>query len=262
MFWKRYKTVRVEITTPISIKQPLDTESSSQGKEAAKREKRIDADLTFKFATFTFLILQAILIIRGYLELAAYYEQFGIATSELDLSTPTLLVYGYSYTFSGLMAAIDLIPIIGAFIPTAIFIAIGAAATFLYVAMHQASPIKDRLQSSLLVGTALLLIFIAPVLAVHNGVDRAERRYEAETGVKASYGIFPEHSIVTDQKETLTGRIVVADTKSTFIQVKDTVYKIDNASNRVMRKTLIKPKLPKESGKSPLGGRSSSAENS
>jgi hypothetical protein len=247
MFWKRDKTVRVEIITPLTISSPIsDSKTQSQVSETGNQVKKIDTDLTFKFAAFFAVALQAALIIWGYLELAAYYEQFGIQTSELDLGTPTLLVYGYSYTFSELMGTVDRVPVLGAFIPAAVFIAIGAAATFLFFAMHGARKVGDIFQRSVSVGIALLLIFIAPAFAVGNAIDRAKRNFEEYTGTKASYGLSKEHSIVTDHNETLTGQLIVADTKSTFILVHDIVYKIDNASNRVMRKTVLKPKPKKE----------------
>lgn len=252
MFWKRDRTVRVELTTPISLVQPPPSNPPiDRISTIVNQTKRIDADLTFKFATFFIVVLQAVLIVWGYLELAAYYEQFGIGTSELELGTPTLLVYGYSYTFSELMSTVDRVPVLGKFIPGAVFIGIGAAATFLFFAMHDARSVWGLVQRSMLVGLVLLLIFLAPTLAVRNGIERAEKIYETETGVKASYGLSREHTIVTDQKETLTGRLIVADTKSTYIQVRDAVYKIDNASNRVMRKTLLKPVIKTPSEKSP-----------
>lgn len=251
MFWKRDRTVRVELTTPVNIVQPLaGPPPLDKVSTVANQAKRIDADLVFKFGTFLIVVSQAILIVWGYLELAAYYEQFGIGTSELELGTPTLLVYGYSYTFSELMSTVDKVPVLGEYIPGAVFICMGAAVTFLFFAMHDARSFGGMVQRSVLVGFVLMLIFIAPTVAVRNGIERAGKSYEAETGVQASYGLSREHTIVTEQKETLTGRLIVADTKSTYLQIKDTVYKIDNASNRVVRKTLLKPELKTPSKKS------------
>ncbi|WP_227024868.1 hypothetical protein [Pseudomonas amygdali] len=150
--------------------------------------KRFDADLTFKFATFFILFMQAVLIVWGYLDLAAYYEQFGIRTSELELGTPTLLVYGYSYIFSGVMGTVEGIPVFGPFIPGGIFIFIGMAVTILFFAMHGFRSLRDKVSSGLLLGVALLMFFIAPAFAVRDGVERAGEDYEAETNVKAPLG--------------------------------------------------------------------------
>jgi hypothetical protein len=246
MFWKRTNPIRVEIVNPINAISPKPSSlSTDQGSESAKGTRRIDTDLTFKFATFFALVLQAVLIVWGYLELAAYYEQFGIRTSELNLGTPTLLIYGYSYTFSELMSTVDRIPVLGAFIPGLTFITIGAALTFLFFAMHERRALGDIFQRGVLVGVVLLLIFLAPTLAVRNGVDRATKDFEEYSGVKAPRGLDREYTVVTDQKETLTGHLIVADTRFTFIQVNGTVYKLDNSSNRVMRRTVLKPKPEK-----------------
>ncbi|WP_241151582.1 hypothetical protein, partial [Pseudomonas viridiflava] len=147
-----------------------------------------DADLTFKFATFVILVVQAVLIVWGYLDLAAYYEQFGIRTSELELGTPTLLVYGYSYIFSGVMGTVNGIPVFGPFIPGGIFIFIGMAVTILFFAMHGSRSLRDKVPSGLLLGVALLMFFIVPAFAVRDGVERAGEDYEAETNVKAPLG--------------------------------------------------------------------------
>lgn len=246
MFWKRDKPIRVEIVTPINVSSPQPALPAADPlNESAKRPERVDTDLTFRFATFFALVLQAVLIVWGYLELAAYYEQFGIRTSELDLGTPTLLIYGYSYTFSELMSTVDRIPLLGAFIPGFTFIAIGAAVTFLFFAMHERRALGHIFQRGVLVGVVLLLIFLAPALAVQNGIDRATRDFEEYTGVEATHGLNREYSVVTDQKQTLTGHLVVADARFTFIQVNDTVYKLENSSNRVMRQTFLKPKAQK-----------------
>lgn len=251
MFCRRNRAVQVEITTPISVSHsPPITPKPDQRDTTVGQAKRFDADLTFKFATFFIVVMQAAMIVWGYLELAAYYEQFGIRTSELELGTPTLLVYGYSYLFSGLMSAVDRFPVFGSFIPGGVFVIIGAAATALFLAMHGARSIRDMFQGGALGGVALLLVFLAPAVAVRNGVERAGETYEAETNVKAPLGMTREHTIVTEQKETLTGRLIVADTKASFIQVKDMVYKVDNSSNRVMRKVLLKPKLQAKEKKS------------
>lgn len=246
MFWRRTKPIRGEIVTPENVSSSQSAfPVTDQINESAKRPQRMDADLTFKFATFFALVLQAVLIVWGYLELAAYYEQFGIKTSELDLGTPTLLIYGYSYTFSELMSTVDRIPTLGAFIPGLTFIAIGAALTFLFFAMHERRALGDIFQRGVLVGVVLLLIFLAPTLAVRNGIDRATKDFEEYSSVKAPHGLDREYTVVTDQKETLTGHLIVADTRFTFIQVNGTVYKLDNSSNRVMRRTVLKPKSEK-----------------
>lgn len=246
MFWHRDKLIRVEVVTPLTLSQPSarnDEQAKHPSAEIAPR--RMNTDLTFKFAAFFAIVLQAVLVVWGYLELAAYYEQFGIRTSELELGTPTLLVYGYAYTFSELMSTVNHFPVIGPFIPGVTFIIIGAALTFLFFTMHEQRSLDQVVQRGMLVGVVLLLIFLAPSFAVQNGIDRGITDFEDATGSKASHGLSKEHTIITDQKEQLVGRLVVADTKSTFLQVNDLVYKVDNSTNRVVRQIRLKPKTDK-----------------
>ncbi|WP_339525916.1 hypothetical protein [Pseudomonas sp. EL_65y_Pfl2_R96] len=52
--------------------------------------------------------------------------------------------------------------------------------------------------------------------------------------------------MITDKGEKITGQLVVADTKSSFLLVGNTLYKVDNKTNRVMRQTVLKAKDKKE----------------
>lgn len=248
MFWKRDKKIRVELLTPINITSP-GCGSPPASKPVEAKAQGVDTDLALKLAVYFSIGLQALLIVYGYLELAAYYEQYGIGTSELDLGTPTLLLYGYAYAFAGIMSTVNIIPLVGPVIPGLVAMMIGVP--FVYILMHRFTKMGDILQRGMTVGTLLLLVFILPALGVLHGIDRAKENINSDTGMDVSNGVSKEHSILTDKNEKLTGHLVVADTKSTFLLVKDTVYKIDNASNRVMRQTLLQPKPKKNSGKAP-----------
>jgi hypothetical protein len=57
-----------------------------------------------------------------------------------------------------------------------------------------------------------------------------------------SRGVNKEYTIVTKEKQRLTGKLVVSDAKSTFLLVGTTVYKIDNKTNRVVRENVLTPK--------------------
>lgn len=243
VFWKRDNKVLVEILNPISINSPSISPQQIDAK-ATSIVKEIDKDLAFKLLTYFAIILQAGLLAYGYLELSAYYEQFGISTTELELGTPTILTYGYSYAFSSIMGLVYLIPFIGVLILGLLFISV--ALTFVYLLMNRVSKKGEILEKGTWGGMLLLLVFIAPVLGVHHGVERARENIKADSGIDTSNGISRVHSIITDKGEKITGQLVVADTKSSFLLVKDTLYKIDNKSNRVMRQTLLKAKDKKE----------------
>jgi hypothetical protein len=242
VFWKRDNKIQVGILNPINISSPSSSPKQGDTK-SPPIVREVDKDFAIKLLTYFAIVLQAGLLAYGYLELSAYYEQFGIGTTELELGTPTILVYGYSYAFSSIMGLVYLIPFIGAVIPGLMFISV--ALTFVYLLMSRVSKKGEILEKGTWGGMLLLLVFIAPVLGVHHGVERARENIKADSGIDVSNGISRVHSIITDKGE-ITGQLVVADTKSSFLLVKDTLYKVDNKTNRVMRKTVLKAKDKKD----------------
>jgi hypothetical protein len=112
--------------------------------------------------------------------------------------------------------------------------------------MNRVSKKGEILEKGTWGGMLLFLVFIAPVLGVHHGVERARENIKAESGIDVSRGVSRVHSMITDKGEKITGQLVVADTKSSFLLVGDTLYKIDNKTNRVMRQTVLKAKDKKE----------------
>lgn len=64
MFWKRDRTVRVEVTTQINIVRPLaGPPLPHRASTMPNQAKGIDADLVFKFGTFLIGVLHAMLIV-------------------------------------------------------------------------------------------------------------------------------------------------------------------------------------------------------
>lgn len=242
MFWKRESKIQVEFLNPINVgSPPIIPPQPDPIPPSVVRE--VDKDFAFKLLAYFAIVMQAGLLAYGYLELSAYYEQFGIGTTELELGTPTILVYGYSYAFSSIMGLVDLIPIIGPFIPGLMFISV--ALTFVYLLMSRVSKTGEILEKGTWGGMLLFFVFIAPALGVHHGVERARENIKADAGIDVSNGISRVHSIITDKNEKITGRLVVADTKSSFLLVNDTLYKIDNKTNRVIRQSVLKAKEKK-----------------
>jgi hypothetical protein len=238
VFWRRDKKVTVELLTPVNFNLSIPPSKIVDHDEP--RAKEVDTELTFKLLTYFVVAVQASLIIYGYLELAAYYEQFGILTSELELGIPTLLLYGYSYSFSSLMGTVDRVPLLGPFIPGLVFV--GIAFSFAYVLMHRLAKVGAILERGTWGGMLLFLLFAAPALGVWHGVERGRGDIQADTEIPTHFGVGKEHSVLTDRGESLSGRLVVADVKSTFLLVGNSVYKLDNTSNRVVRTVQLRGK--------------------
>ena len=53
------------------------------------------------------------------------------------------------------------------------------------------------------------------------------------------------HSVTTDKGQKLTGHLILADTKNTFLLVNGTVFKIDGSTGRVIRETNLRAEEPK-----------------
>ena len=243
MFWKREKKVRVEFASPITVSY-ANCAAPHVPPTPVPNSKGVDKDFALKLLFGFAIFLQAALIVYGYLELTAYYEQFGIETSELELGTPTILASGYLYAFTSLMSLVDRIPFIGPLMPWFPFVAV--ALTYAYLLANSEANTTPIIEKGIVGGVFLFLLFIAPVLGVQHGIDRGRQDIKSTTGIDVSNGIGKEHSVVTKDGGRITGHLLVADTKSMFLLSKDIVYKIDNRTSRVMRQTLLKAKAMKD----------------
>ncbi|MHB2240428.1 hypothetical protein [Pseudomonas monsensis] len=236
MFWKKAKAIQVELITPLKF---ISADCAADNLNEPSAAKKIDKDFAFKLVAGFAIFLQTALTVYGYLELSAFYEQFGIYTSELELGISTILSAGYSYSFSSIMSSVDDVPYLGPFVPVSIFFIIALA--FVTMLMSGVRKMADNLSMALVGAVLLLTLFIAPVLGVMHGLERGKVGLQSNTGLDWSKGVSKEYTIVTKEKR-LTGKLVVSDAKSTFLLVGTTVYKIDNKTNRVLRENLLTPK--------------------
>lgn len=246
MFWNSTKTVRVELLTPITLpgsssdKSPTATSTNAVPVAyPAPVGPNARSDLAFKLINYVALGVQAALIAYGYTVLAGYYNQFGIEIGELDLGIPTLLLDGYLYAFTGAMSTVNRIPLFGQYIPGVTFIAIALPLVFLVMRGAKAQTIVFL---SCWVGFVSLIAFIAPALGLQQGMNKAHVDFAEYTGQEVTTGLSNTLSLLTDKGEKLSGHLILADTKSTFLLIGKTVYKIDNATNRVMRETVLTKK--------------------
>lgn len=244
MFWNRNKTVRVELVNPALLVPPstVSHSHSPQSGEISAPEPvrpRANADLAFKLIGYGVIVLQAVFIIYGYSVLVGHYEQYGIDTSELELGTPTLLIHGYTYVFSDAISTASSIPLLGPFAVGLIFIAFGAVLVF---CVMRRARVEVIIVLSCWAGLLLLMMFFAPALGVQKGAKEGRDEFTRYTDEKVPLGLTKHHTITTDKGEKLSGDLILADLKSSFLLVGHTVYKIDNATNRVMRETLLSKK--------------------
>lgn len=243
MFWKKDKSIRVELVTPITlvaVPPPVATQNtavSEQGLGLKKLETNVD--LAFKLINYAGVGLQAALVVYGYSLLVGYYNGFGIDTNEIALSTPSLLLYGYISLFSGALEAANYVPIIGPGILAFCFIAVAAA--FVVAVVKNAKP-DAIIGLACWVGFLLFMAFFAPAFGVQQGVKMSKADAKGFTERELTKGLDKQHSLTTDKGAKLTGTLILADGKSTFLLVEKTVYKVDSGSGRVLRETLLAAK--------------------
>jgi hypothetical protein len=240
MFWKKEKTIRVELATPVTfVATPTATESqktvaSEQSPSLKKPETNID--LAFKLINYAGLGLQAALVVYGYSLLVGYYNGFGIDTNEIALSTPGLLLYGYISLFSGALAAANYVPILGPGILAFCFMAVAAA---FILAVVKNAKVDTVIALACWIGFLIFMVFFAPAVGVQQGVKMSKADVKGFTAQELARGLAKQHSITTDKGTKLTGILILADGKSTFLLVEKIVYKVDSSTGRVLRETLL-----------------------
>ncbi len=240
MFWKKNRSIRVELVTPISlVATPASIATQQTGaSEQAHVPKKPEAniDLAFKLINYAGLGLQAALVVYGYSLLVGYYNGFGIDTNEIALSTPGLLLYGYISLFSGALAAANYVPILGPGILAFCFIAVAAA--FIVAVVRNARP-DTVIGLACWIGFLLFMAFFAPAVGVQQGLKMSKADLKGFTAEELSKEIAKQHSLTTDKGAKLTGTLILADGKSTFLLVEKIVYKVDSSNGRVLRETLL-----------------------
>lgn len=240
MFWKKEKTIRVELVTPVTlVATPTATElqktaASEQSPSLKKPETNID--LAFKLINYAGLGLQAALVVYGYSLLVGYYNGFGIDTNEIALSTLSLLLYGYISLFSGAMAAANYVPILGPGILAFCFMAVAAA---FIVAVVKNAKVDTVIGLACWIGFLIFIAFFAPALGVQQGIKMSKADVKGFTAQELAKGLAKQHSLTTDKGTKLTGTLILADGKNTFLLVDKIVYKVDSSTGRVLRETLL-----------------------
>ena len=246
MFWKKDKSIRVELITPITLvtAPPAGTQSPVVSEQATSVKKiETNVDLAFKLINYAALGLQAALVVYGYSLLVGYYNSFGIDTNEIALSTPSLLLFGYISLFSGALEAANYVPIIGPGILAFCFILVAGA--FIWAVVKNAKR-DTKMVLACWVGFLLFIAFFTPANGVHQGIKMAEADTKGFTQQELKKGWNKQHTLTTNKDAKLTGTLILADGKNTFLLVDKTVYKVENRTGRVLRETLLtsKPGLP------------------
>ncbi|MCH5655558.1 hypothetical protein L6225_24530, partial [Pseudomonas syringae] len=81
------------------------------------------------------------------------------------------------------------------------------------------------------------------------GVKQGLADFQKYTQVDASLGLENLHTVITDKNERLTGHLILADGKSTYLLTGMKVIKLDGSSGRIIRETELSLKKPSAESK-------------
>lgn len=233
MFWKRERTVKVELTPPVTISLPTSVTQHVEEQKPLEK-KTIDKDFSLKLLIATSVAMQAYLYITGYLTLTINYEKYGILISELELTNATILAEGYRQVLNTLTSWTDNHSITGSYLQLLPFLLISSILTYL-IAGRGATWIAIG-QKVLAGALALLLLFYLPIFVPLANLDTTKKPAI-------------EQIISIENGKILSGETIAADTKYTLFRSDKIVYKIENSTGKILRKILLKEELIKENNK-------------
>lgn len=237
MFWRRDKPLKVELLTPIHLTASSSAVYPETGDVHAANDAKTNTDLAFKLIAFGAFASQAALVIYGYSLLIGRFREFGIDPNELSLSTPALLLHGYTHSFSGVLDVAEKVPVVGAAL---------LPITFAVIAAIYIKVITTRLKTNVVGGLApwigifMFIAFLAPAASVRQGMSTGLADFKKYTQQEAAGELDAVDVVVTDKGERLVGHLILADSKSTFILVGKTLFKLDGTTGRVIRETELK----------------------
>lgn len=242
MFKGRGNTVRVKLVDPIAISAPEVIPGEPD-------QLPIDVGLAIKLATLIFIFTQGALLIYGYSVLVGNYDYYGIDINELDIGKPTLLLYGYIHALSTIFEVGKGIPNAGAI--TLLMLCLIVSAIFVLALTSKA---KAGTRASVLFSIFIPLVFIVitPAKGIKLGSDIGQTDLKKFIGSDQGWEYKAEQMITTSDKQKLVGKLVLADSRFTFLLTQKTrkncspvltIYKLNNSDNKVMRQTVLTPMI-------------------
>ena len=164
--------------------------------------------------------------------MAGYLARLGISISELELSLPSLLFYGYSFTLEALTSG-PRIWLMGATMVLMLAVMLLAHPVLARVYPDQTS--TNRLgyntAGSAVITLALLLL---PAFVFNKGVAKADRADLSKMELSEPSAAIQSHQ-ATSPDGSVSGVLIIADQRYTYLRSGNVVYKIANDSQKVVR---------------------------
>lgn len=238
MFWRRDKTVRIELLSPPVVVTPAVSSSPSAPEHGkASSSMPISVEQLFKLAAVMVAVVNTALVVLGYMRYVGLLQQFGISRTEVAFTFSDLLSFGYvsflNMTLSGKVAV--------AAVCSAITLPVMAVVIRLKRDLH------SLLQSLLVwvISTGLFFLMTAPYWVAYNPSKQAALKVAA-----TSLGVDEEQLLglettqeVSTENGYLIGHIILAMPDITYLLKDDVLYKIRGSDGKILRKTYLRPKL-------------------
>lgn len=235
MFWTKDKTIRVELVSP-PIVLPASAEPSKH-LESVKPAGgfMISLDQFLKIAAVMVAVVNAALVVLGYMRYVGMLQQFGISRTEVSFSLSDLLSFGYigflNMTFSGQVAVAAVCSVI--------------TLPVMALVIRLKRDMNSFLQYILVWAISMGLFFVitGPYWIAYNpGKQAALKLVAKELNIEESQlsELKTEHEVSTENG-FLTGYIVLATPDFTFLLKETVLYKIRASDGKILRKTHLQP---------------------
>ncbi|MCY1296888.1 hypothetical protein D9M70_463020 [compost metagenome] len=242
MFWRREKTVRIELLSPPVVVTPAASSSPSAPECGTATSKTlISVEQLLKLAAVLVAVVNTALVVLGYMRYVGLLQQFGISRTEVVFTLSDLLYFGYvgflNMTLSGQFTV--------AAVCSAITLPV--MAVVMAVVMQLKRDLHSLLQSLIawVISVGLFFLVTAPYWVAFNPGKQAALKVAAKSlnvDEEQLLGLETEQEVSTENG-SLIGNIILAMPNITYLLKDGVLYKIRASDGRILRKTHLQPKL-------------------
>lgn len=205
-------------------------QASAQQEAPLDMGKLIDQ---FKWFPALALLINGLLAGTGYLFIAGFLAKVGIDVAELEISLPSLLLYGYIFTLDTTVQSA------GPALFTVTFVLIGLFVWLFHTALNGAYPKQNdsfRIILSLFLGTvSAVLLLLGPAWIFNSGGANAMRSELIKMHISSTDAQLTRTHLINTPEGPIQGSLVIADQRYTYLRSGNVVYKIANDSQTVVR---------------------------
>ncbi|AQZ96545.1 hypothetical protein ACFSB1_10660 [Halopseudomonas phragmitis] len=169
----------------------------------------------------------------GYLFLAGYLGKVGIEISELEIGLPSLLLNGYIFAIEAFLHGSKNI----LWLKLIVLFLIVALCIYWVITHNFPNKISKELGAVLTIASAptvALVFLLAPIWILSIGEGSAFNKEITEMGLSSQKSANKTQVISTPDGH-LSGQLVIADQRYTYLRSGNVIYKIANDSQKVVR---------------------------